>query len=394
MLKKVLGIAVLAMFALTLLPAVAMAGDDGDADKPAIKVRFLLQGQAQFTEDGNPGEDGWGNEMFLRRARIILAGKVNKWIHFFVETDNPGMGKNGNWDVKTYIQDAFVDFRMYKEFRVAAGMILLPFTHMNRQGATSLNTLDYHNPFSKGFVAGNAWRDAGIEVRGIVANTLDYRVGVFNGLRGKATGTTAADLQENEIRFNSNDAPRFTGRVAVNVFEPEPGFFYGGTTLGKSRILAAGFGFDFQPGAALDDQGGETRYMAMSGDVYWDIPLNDDMEVTGQAAFVMFDRGNDQGKDENQVFVTDTFTPNAGTGMGAYGDLGFRYGMWQPIVGGEWFDSDKVGADLMNIRGGINMWIKGHSANLKLEYAYLKSGDLDGDMTPNGQITLQSQFLF
>jgi hypothetical protein len=390
MLNKVLGIAAAVIFALTLIPAVAMAGDESEADKPAIKVRFLLQGQAQMTENGNPGGDGWGNEMFLRRARIILAGKVNRWIHFFMETDNPNMGKNGNWGVKTYVQDAFVDFQMFPEFKVAVGMILLPFTHMNRQGATSLNSLDYHNPFSKGFVAGNAWRDAGIEARGIVANTLDYRIGVFNGLRGKADSDLAAD----EIRLNSDDSPRVTGRVAVNVFEPEKGFFYGGTSLGKSRILSAGLGFDFQPGAALDDQGGEKMYMALSGDVFWDIPLNDEMEITGQVAFVMFDRGNDQGMDENKLFVTDTFTPNAGTGMGAYGDIGFRYGMWQPVIGGEWFDSDKVGADLMNMRGGVNMWIKGHAANLKLEYALTQTGDHDGTMNSGSQITLQSQFLF
>jgi len=398
MLKRVLGIATAALISLTFVSSAAMAGDKDD---PSIKVRFLLQGQAQMTENGNPTGDGWDNEMFLRRARIILAGKVNKWIHFFMETDNPGMGKKGNWGVKTYVQDAFVDFQMYREFKVAVGMILLPFTHMNRQSAASLNTLDYHNPFSKGFVAGNVWRDAGIEARGIVANMLDYRVGVFNGLRGTAT----KDLATDEIQFNTNESPRVTGRVAFNVFEPETGFFYGGTSLGKKRILAIGAGFDFQPGAALDDKGGEKAYSAFSGDVYCDYPLNDKMSLTGQAAFVMFDRGNDQAKlkdaagtvmtdAKGDIFDPGTFTPNAGTGMGAYGDLGFRYDMWQPVIGGEWYDSDKAGSDLMNMRAGINMFIKGHNANIKLEYARTQSGDHDGTMNSGSQITLQSQFLF
>jgi hypothetical protein len=386
------------LLAMVLIPATVRADD---ADKPNLKVRFLLQSQAQMTEDGNPAGDAWGTEFFLRRARIILAGNVTKWLHFFMETDNPNMGKNGDWTPKTFIQDAFVDFRLMDEFNIAAGMILLPFSHMNRQSAASLNTLDYHNLFSGKFVKDFVWRDAGVEFRGLISNMFDYRIGIFNGARGigditkhKDYKDKYANLAEGEVPTinNPTDAPRITGRISLNIFDPEPGFFFGGTNLGKKKVLAIGAGFDFQPGAALDDKGNNKMYAAASGDIYLDIPLNDKLELTGQAAFVWFDRGNDENvlKDTG---LLDYSTASKGTGLGAYGDLGFRYDFIQPVVGFEWFDSDNDAGDTTNIRAGVNWWIKGHSTNLKLEYAYLVSGGADFD-DGSSQITLQSQFLF
>ena len=376
----------------TGLVAVALLVSGGaiaeDADTPNLKVRFLLQSQVQLTEDGNPDGDGLGTEFFLRRARVILAGNINKLVHFFVETDNPNMGKNGDWGKAFFIQDAFVDFQFMPEFNVAAGMILLPFTHHNRQSAASLNSVDYHNLFSDHLIKEFVWRDAGIEARGIIADALDYHIGIFNGLRG---------VREAEKEtLNPADVPRITGRLALNIFEPETAFFYGGTYLGKKKVLQFGAGFDFQPDSILSESGTTSMYTAISADAFWDIPLNDKMELTGQVAFVWFNRGYDDDLffNKGSQDVSHTYAPNAGSGMGVFGDLGFRYDDYQPTIGGEWFNSDKEGADLANIRADLLWWFKGHSANLKLEYAYLITGEgIDlGDGA--SQITLQSQFLF
>jgi hypothetical protein len=381
--KRLFGGVVAAFVVATLLVSGTALAQDKDA--PNIKIRFLLQSQVQTTENGNPDGDGFGNEFFLRRARIIMAGNISKLIHFFMETDNPNMGKNGDWGKAFFIQDAFVDFRFMPEFNLAAGMILLPFTHHNRQSAASLNSVDYHNLFSGRFIKDFVWRDAGIEARGIVANTLDYHIGIFNGLR------TAKDKDGNAL-YNTDDTPRIAGRLALNIFEPETAFFYGGTYLGKKKVLQFGAGFDLQPGAVLDDSGNRAMYAAVSGDAFWDIPLNDKMEVTGQVAFVWYNLGNTRtfidGVDELPLAT------HAGSGMGVYGDLGFRYDAYQTTIGGEWFNSDKEGADLANVRADFLWWFKGHSSNLKLEYAYLISGEGINFGDGASQVTLQSQFLF
>lgn len=400
--------------------ALACKGKDGkecDCDKPVLKVGFLLQSWVTEADNGNVAGDGWGNDLYLRRARLILAGRVNKLVNFFVETDNPNWGKNGDWSSEMYIQDAYVDFQIMKELNVAAGMILLPFTHANRQGATSLATLDYHNLFSEPFLpATKAWRDNGLEVRGILFDKwVDYRVGVFQGIRGKK----CKDVYDKEFCdagldyavVNPNDLPRITGRVAVNLFDAEEGFYYTGTNIGKKnadnkfiKILSVGAGVDFQPGATLDKNGEVANYMAFSGDVFADIPLSEKLGISGQLGVVWFNRGYAQtykhptkkdtdGKDvtteskveidgEETLLVTKateagyakpTLTETVGNGIGAYGDVGLRYRSLQPYVGGEWFSGDnneEVGGNRMTARGGLIYWIAGHNASIKLEYAY------------------------
>ncbi|MBM4352852.1 MAG: hypothetical protein FJ109_03505 [Deltaproteobacteria bacterium] len=386
---------------------------------------MLLQGQAQFTEDANITKDGWDNEFFLRRARVMLAGKVNKWINFFYETENANFGKNGSFGDFMFTQDAYVEFAMYKELKVAGGMILLPFSHHNRQGAISLAGQDYHNIFSGKFITDKVWRDVGVEARGILFDMLDYRIGVFNGLRADSSKYITADNYSTEYdkdlatepvaraNRNEDDMPRFTGRVAVNFFDVEDAFFYCGTYLGAKKVLSIGGGFDVQPGATFDSKGNAALYKAFTGDVFADYPLDETMGITGQVGFVYFDRGYNQKSEEYFSPKLGTlakeyqsaFAQDGSTGMGAFGELGFRFEVLKvplmPIVGGEWYNADVDGNDIMNIRGGVNMFIKGHNANLKLEYANLTSqvqktvndAKVWEDQKAN-QVTLQAQLLF
>jgi hypothetical protein len=372
------------LVAALLVPALAQAQDP---DEPKLNVRLLVQPQIQLGDKMNPAGDGWGNDFFLRRARIILAGNVNKWIHFFYETDNPNFGKEGKFDTSLYTQDAYVDFQFMPELKVAVGLILLPFTHNSRQSAASQNTLDYHNFYTGKFIAEKGWRDMGVEARGIIVNKVDYRLGVYNGLRG----TKCPPENPGCTILNEDDMPRFTGRVAFNLFDPEPDYFYSGILLGKKlasgelmKIASVGVGFDVQPGAVLDSKGNLKGYSAISGDLFLDYPLDANMEIVAQAAFLMYDRGYVPGKDAG------TFVQDANSGMGYYGEIAFRYGMFAPVFSYESYDADNGETnDATNILGGVNMFIKGHNANVKLQY-----GRLDQAGDTKNVVTLQTQLLF
>jgi hypothetical protein len=410
---------------MALLPALA-AGEEKkeekkaeepakpDPNKPNIALGLLAQGQAQIQSDANVAGDDFGFAFFLRRARIILKGNANKWIHFFVETDNPNWGKNGNWTQMLFIQDAWVDFQIRPELKIAAGMILLPFTHNCRQGATSLATLDYHNLFSSSFITSMNWRDMGLEARGLLGGGkwVDYRLGIYAGLQGAKADPTAVN-PEDYVVLNPDDKPRFSGRLAVNIFDPEEAFFYGGEYFGTKKVLSLGWGFDVQPDATLDKNGNVSSYWAFSGDAFLDLPIGKDMEITSQFAFVYFNRGysqkrgdawvttpvtNTEGLPANVVTKTieykDEYVPETGLGMGLYGDVGFRWKFIQPTFGFEWFNSEAPNKDWMAMRGAVNLWIKGHNANLKLEYANITNGDFDGETKKAHAVTLQAQLLF
>jgi hypothetical protein len=345
-------------------------------------------------KDNSPDKDSWSNDFFLRRMRLIFAGQVHPKVKFFVDTDQPNWGKNGDWSSSIFTQDAYVDFDLFPELKVAGGQMLLPFSHHNRQSAATLNTLDYHVPLIK-FPDGThkVWRDAGVEARGLLfQNHLDYRLGIFNSMGGKKITASTTDSEGNIINpdngmTNPDDMPRFTGRIQANILDPEDTFFYNGIYFGKKKIVSFGLGYDIGPDIAqdLDRATGVTEeetYVGLVGDAFVDLPVGKDMEVVGQASVYDYDKGDNQ--------------PGSGTGF--FAELGYRYLKWEPVVSGEWFDGDgkdanmKKRGDLRNVRLGLNYWFKEHAVNFKAEYGYLSATDdiADGESA----ITFQTQVLF
>ena len=360
------------------------------AAEKKIAVRFLLQPWFQMEKGGAPDGESWSKEAFLRRSRIILSGQVSERIRFFVETDIPNWGKNGTWSSEMYIQDAYVDFTLLQNrgilnsLNVAAGMILLPFSRHNRQSAASLNTLDYHGDLIRFLPESHkVWRDTGVEIRGLLFdNHLDVRLGIFNGLHG-------GGLLNSSV--NPKDFPRFTGRIQYNVFETEDTFFYGGNYLGSKRILAVGVGLDHQRDAVFVPLLGGGRLddaTAFSADLFYDWPLSADVGLLG--LFQYFDYG--YGTPSPISYSSD----RSGKGFGW--ELGLRYQKWGPVFSYERFVPVRVEAesafDIKNWRFGINYWLLGHNANIKLEYARLrrKAGDLS--FLYRNILTLQTQILF
>ena len=85
-----------------------------------------------------------------------------------------------------YIQDAFLSYTFAPEFKIDAGMMLVPFSHHTIEGAIGLNTLDYHADMIR-LPAGKVWRDNGVQFRGMLGGTLiHYRLGIFEGVRASA----------------------------------------------------------------------------------------------------------------------------------------------------------------------------------------------------------------
>ncbi len=239
------------------------------SDTKWIDLHFLLQAQAasSYTFDTKEGgEDSygdgvWTNDYSLRRARIVLNGQAAPNLTFFVDTDvfsastsksiddNPisrgdtaYIGPFPERKNSIYLQDAHISYKVADELMIDFGKILPPFMHHERQSAATLMGVDYAAKFVNMAMANNSvdfWRDYGLELRGFVANTplggkkgfFDYRMGVFEG-NGRVDKNTDPDVSEYQ---NKNDYPRLTGRVQINLFDVEDGFFYAGTYLGKKK---------------------------------------------------------------------------------------------------------------------------------------------------------------
>ena len=339
---------VLAMVTLaTALPAAAQAVIKVN-DDVSFKFGFLLQGQGDWLED--PVTGGTSQNLFLRRARLLVGGNVAKNVSFFIDTDNPNLGKV-NAGSKTIssgllIQDAFLTWKLRDELQLDAGLILTGIAHNSLQGAPSLLPVDYgsYSFLFNGPEQNVIGRDTGFQARGYVAQKkLEYRVGAWQGNRDSA----------------SRQAFRTTARVQYNFLEADTGFFYSGTSLGKKKVFALGGGVDMQK-----------DYRSYAADVYVDVPLGPGA-VSVQLDWIRYDGGDFLRTLPKQDVI--------------YAEAGYYFKSVKLLPFATYGSKDVAGTDVGDESRwsvGLGYMALGHNLNLKAAY---------GRIEPKGKAS-QDQF--
>jgi hypothetical protein len=382
-------------------------------DETYLKIALLLQGWAAFSDEGAPDGESLDTDFYLRRMRILLFGQLNDKVKFFVETDNPNFGKQGDFSMNTFIQDAWVEFNLDPALQIDVGMLLAPFSHHGMQGAVTLHSLDYHAALIK-YPQGShkVWRDYGVMLRGLfLSDMLEYRLAILNGVHGGP-----ADPR------NPHDFPRLTGRLTFNLFDSESGpgtggFFWDGIYLKKTdagvvstrKIASLGASIDWQKDlnvhrnvgvtdpAADDFVESRSDYWAVAADVFVDLPLSEDalLGLTGQVNFYYYDHGDRRSSLADPPSRSFYGIQGGGeyTGYGLMSEIGLRYDAYEALLSVDWFEATKADGDegdYLAVYGGLNWWWLGHSTSLKLQAGAAKVAD--GDFGFVG--ILQTQLLF
>ena len=356
----------------------------------SIKVGLLVQPQFQMQQSrytsGAATLDGWKNDLYVRRTRLLVGGTLFGVFDYFIDTDIPNMGLStpGTMDVmgtptatnlKTAtglnIQDAFVTFKPMGDLvKVDAGYMLPPLAHNAVQGATTLYAWDYFaNSFRAnalgingnfGFDGSPVGRDAGVQARGLVAGGLvEYRLGLFQGIRRTASATEVA----------GRNFVRVAGRVQVNLLDPETGFFYQGSYLGTKKVLSVGATFDIQD-----------KYRYFGGDVFVDMPLAGNL-LTGQINVIHVE-GEAGG-----------YTPVVTKNTTVMAEVGFMIAMahLSPILRYERAFVTGSNNDDTYIGGGVAWWPYNHNSNLK---AFFTNHKYEAASQSGNQFNLQWQLYF
>ena len=342
-----------------------------------LKVGLLLQ--PQFQSLGNTALNGNSYNLFIRRTRLLVSGSLFGQFDYFFDTDYPNLflADNTQADAMTgaaastvkltpgmNIQDAFITWKPLGDvFKIDAGYMLPPMAHNAVQGAGTLYSWDY---FSFTFLstantllgsqASPVGRDLGVQLRGLLLDGhLEYRAGLFQGLRDTDTATDVG----------SNNFFRATGRIQINVLDPEPGFFYAGTYLGKKKILSFGISGDTQ-----------SSYHYFSGDGFADLPVGPGV-FTAQVDVAHWNGG--------------TFIAGLPKETAIMGEAGYNFDAIHvsPILHGEYLWSTV--ANQSHLGGGLAFWPYGHNSNLKAFYTRnSETGAPHGD----NQFNVQWQLYF
>ena len=345
-------------------------------DEVKIDISFWTQAWAQHVN--GKGKENETTDFMLRRAYLCVKGQVNPHIDFFTHIaadrigqeglDNPSMGLGSG----AAFRDLWITFKLDEALNIQAGRMYIPLTR--NYGTTSTKALLTTDlPFMQGGVRGNIFyaskvgRDDGVTLWGHLLDGLfQHRLMVSEGVENDG---------------NPDDSLRYVGRVAINLLDPEKGWFNKGTYLGEKKVLSFGLGYDTQNDLTLNNVPNEDNRV-WTADVFFDHPVGEGA-VTAEAAFI----------DINKCTQTHNFS-NLAAGDNAenwYAQAGYLLpgeigpGRFQPYVR---FETVNVnGKDDTDYKSaGINYYIKGHNAKLSLDYTNV---DHEGPMSNTGIVTFQ-----
>jgi hypothetical protein len=302
-------------------------------------------------------------DFFIRRARFMAWGSVNKELSYFIETDQPNWGKGGNFASATIVQDAFITYAFMPEFKIDFGLMLLPFSHHTVEGATGLNSLDYHADVLR-FPAAFVFRDIGVQFRGLLLDDLlYYRVGIFEGVRNNVV----PGVMPPRPALNDAGLPRITGQLRFNLMGSEPDFFLKGIYFSAKPIVSLGFGMDYQPKAVYKLNGQPGSYFAGSIDVFAEYPFSPDDEFVGQANVYLYPEGT--------TGIPTTNALGAG-GTAFFAQAGYRHKFIEPLAFVDYLKAKNDTLTILGVHGGVNFWVIKHTFNVKVDLGYRKADTL------------------
>lgn len=206
-----------------------------------INIRFGTLIQAWGDAAQSATANGYAQNLFLRRMRILISGQLSPTVSFFFQTDNPNLGKAPKALGSGFItQDAYLEWKPRSNaFMLDAGLMLPPFCRDCLGSAGALLSLDYN---SWSFLASaptqsSVGRDTGVQAKGFLAGGhFEYRAAVLQGFRSAATSANNA----------ARNPFRVTARAQYDVWDTETGYVYPEFYFGNKRILALGAGLDHQ----------------------------------------------------------------------------------------------------------------------------------------------------
>lgn len=307
-------------------------------EKMSFKIGLL--GQLQGESIDVAGTDDTAQNLFFRRARILMSFTLGEKLSVFFDTDSPNLGKSNNAGVKDandiFVQDFVASYKFSDGAIVDAGMIL-PVTNYNHgQSAATLLSTDY-GPYTfieAGALATRVGRDYGLQLRGnLLERHLEYRAGIFQGARGT----------------NASNEFRYVARLMYQFFTPQAGLFYRGTSLGKTRTVAIGASYDAQE-----------EYSSFAGDLFVDLPI-------GSNGF--------SGQIDYQSVDGDIFFPNLAEQDNLLVEAGFYFSSikllpYLQYASQNLADAGRVDEEKWTL--GVGYMVSGHNNNIKFSYSQIK----------------------
>lgn len=219
--NAVLSVAV-SVLTLPILSAPVLAGPTLKIDETKwISIGGGLRSSFISEDKAAPNGTDRSLDFAVDSVRLYLNGQVHKDIKLTFNTEKDSANNSA-----ARVLDAIVRIEPSDTFNVWLGRFLPPSDRSNLSGPYYIATWDF--PIVQNYPALFAGRDDGAAVWGQTGGGMfKYQVGAFQGRNGATTSNRADDLL-------------YTGRLTLNLWDPEPGYYNSSTYYGEKQILAFG----------------------------------------------------------------------------------------------------------------------------------------------------------
>jgi len=287
--------------------------------------------------------------------RPYISGQINRWLKFEGNLDSDATD-----DIR--VLDAVLKLEFGDYVNIWTGHFLPPSDRSNLSGPYYLNAWSYPTGVHA-YPSGFAGRDDGLAYWGQYnGGVVKWQLGFF-GMGGVSAGQ------------RGTPDPRFAGRVTVNLFDPEPGYYNSSTYYGTKDILAFGAVLQHQP--APDGAADEAANTLWNLDALFEKNFGGVGTLDVEGAFYGFN-GADQG---TSFFLLGSFLFPEKVGVGQFQPmLRLQRAAWSD---GDTFNGvptvDGVDASLLSIDAGLHYIVNGHNTRFAatLRYNSLSVGDAD-----------------
>src|SRR3569832_2234506 len=195
-------------------------------DTRSISLGVGLRTSFNMIKDAAPDGTSRSKDFKLDDARLYIGGQLHELIGFELNTETQTTSDPAATE-SIRVLDAVLKFGFNDYFNIWIGRFLPPSDRSNLSGPFYLNSWNF--PLVKRYPAIFAGRDDGAAIWGQFGKGFfKYQVGAFQGL-----GTTGAVP-------NQKDSLLYTGRLPLNLWDPEPGYYNSSTYYGAKNVLALG----------------------------------------------------------------------------------------------------------------------------------------------------------